>query len=92
MFALRRPLEAAPDTITRIAGLLTHTPSPDLIYSDKRPEDIDALPRDARHKAVNDVIKRAVDDGRLNRSQVAIIIPPLIYGTGIGCVVSLRNR
>lgn len=54
------------------------------VFSDKNPEEIDALPDTAYHRDVDLLIKNAVEGGKVGRAKVAIILPPLIYGIGTG--------
>ncbi|KAL8286192.1 hypothetical protein RQP46_004680 [Phenoliferia psychrophenolica] len=56
----------------------------DHIFSDKRPEEIDALPDTAYHRDVDLLIKNAVYGKQVGSARVAIILPPLIYGIGTG--------
>lgn len=70
------------------AGLIADTGeglhATDHIFSDKKPEEIDALPDTAYHRDVDLLIKNAVYGGKVGSARVAIILPPLIYGVGTG--------
>lgn len=50
------------------------------VYHDDRPEDIDALPDDAPHRPIDLAIVKAKKDLG-EKAKIAIMIPPLIYGS-----------
>lgn len=54
------------------------------IYSDLRPEDIDALDPKAPHREVDLAVSAAARDASLKNARIGIILPPLIYGVGTG--------
>lgn len=62
----------------------------DKVYTDATPDDIDSLPPSAPHRDVDLVIRSFTQrclPGRgdlEHKARVAIIAPPLIYGTGTG--------
>lgn len=62
------------------------TETSDFIYSDKRPEELDALPEGSGHKAAHVLITNAVRERKVGSAKVAIVMPPLIYGVGDGFV------
>ncbi|ORY89733.1 hypothetical protein BCR35DRAFT_300173 [Leucosporidium creatinivorum] len=65
-------------------GVLCQAPSPDIIYHDKQPEQIDSLPDSAWHRNVDLLIKNAVEGGKVGKAKVGIMLPPTIYGLGTG--------
>lgn len=53
------------------------------IYSDIKPEDIEALDPKAPHREIDLVVSAAARDTSLN-ARIGIVLPPLIYGLGTG--------
>ncbi|KAK4703532.1 hypothetical protein P7C70_g2685, partial [Phenoliferia sp. Uapishka_3] len=68
------------------------TETSDFIYSDKRPDQIDARPEGSGHKAAHVLISNAVRKGKVGSAKVAIVMPPLIYGVGKGPFNKLSSQ
>jgi hypothetical protein len=57
----------------------------DYIYDDSKPSEIDArLPFDAPHRAIDLYIKQFADNQKGENVRIQIILPPTVYGLGIG--------
>lgn len=56
------------------------------IYSDLKPEDIDALDPKAPHRETDLAVSSAARDPSLKNARIGIVLPPLIYGVGTGSV------
>ncbi|GAA5910357.1 uncharacterized protein JCM6883_002978 [Sporobolomyces salmoneus] len=83
----QRPKDKSPAIYihTSGTGILTVPLHPESIYfSDENPEQFDNLvPDHAPHRDVDLLIKKAVEDGKLN-AKISIMLPPCIYGRGTG--------
>lgn len=83
----QRPKDKAPAIYihTSGTGILTVPLHPESIYfSDEKPEQFDNLvPDHAPHRDVDLLIKKAVEEKRVN-AKVSIMLPPCIYGRGTG--------
>ncbi|GAA5929149.1 NAD-dependent epimerase/dehydratase family protein [Sporobolomyces koalae] len=83
----QRPSDKTPAIYIQTSGtgVLTVPLHPESIYfSDEDPEQFDRLvPDHAPHRNVDLLIKRAVEEGKLN-ARISIMLPPNIFGRGTG--------